>query len=304
MSKNRNQKWNGGADTPELSPAPVSSTNISMYILLLFLFIIMMYCSFNQDVRNGNTKYNLESLGNILLILFGFVLSAFILWKLYKAYSTNDSSITTKGFNMAEFATNITGDENIFGKFTNSIIGFIGLIGLIYLIEFIVYMVQNKSRGVGLKMVIFFGLLFFSTIAGVFFKRITVPLSIVLGIGILLNIISSILVIISLYAAPTREVTVQGTTQKRVQFTEKSAELLNIYKILTITCLCILFALMIFLFTPTFQYSFNGNIPMDVYIFNNAFTMLLSLMLVLISSYNIYISNDLMFYITDRKRWT
>jgi len=295
----------GGADIAkfDLPPPPMPSTSISVYLLFLYVFIITMYCLFNQNIQNDDIRNPLESLGYSLLFLFEILIFGFIVWKIYMAYSSGDAQFKEKGIRMVDYIKTMVGSDNPFGTYANIVFYMAMIIGGSYLLELVAYMFyQGNTQKVSYKILFFFVIGFFSTVAFLFYNNVMIPMYILLIIGVVLTAISSILATISL-----SKVERENKGKGALQLPASGVDLLKVYNILTITCLCILAILAIMLFTKGFKLSgfSEGEDPTKLfYKINNSIVILLSLVLTILSSYNIYNTNQLLFVINNWKQWS
>jgi hypothetical protein len=282
---------------PAIKISLSTPTSITIYLLFVFLFIISMYCLFNKNVRDPQTKHHLENMGYILLFFFEFILFAFILWKFYKAYfGKEDDFIKEKGFEMVEYMAKLTGNSEPFGSYSTAIFYIVMFITFFYFCESIITMsVEKSSQNMDSKIAFFFSILAMGGLATILYRSIRIPLAIVLLVSIVFNIISTIFVLISFSNIPKNE------QKESVPLPDYSVESLRIYKILTVTCICILFVLALILFTRNMKLTAPGvNVKSDsgemiTYLGVNGIVILFSFGITLISTYNVYNADKLMF---------
>jgi len=196
--------------------------------------------------------------------------------------------IMKKGIHLVEYFTK-SSKGSIFGEYGNIVISLFSGVAFFYFVLALVYIVRQHGRGVDLQILMVFVAVFTSTIAYSIFTKTIIPLFMIIGVGILLNIIASLLALISLSY-------VQVNAKKEyVHLPQNTLDKFNIYRILTLTSIGILLILALLLFTRNFKLSI-ADYPnnMVLYNFNNGFAILLSFALVFISSYNIYGTNKLM----------
>ena len=248
-------------------------------------------------MRDPQTKHHLENMGYILLFFFEFILFAFILWKFYKAYfGKEDDFIKEKGFEMVEYMAKLTGNSEPFGSYSTAIFYIVMFITFFYFCESIITMsVEKSSQNMDSKIAFFFSILAMGGLATILYRSIRIPLAIVLLVSIVFNIISTIFVLISFSNIPKNE------QKESVPLPDYSVESLRIYKILTVTCICILFVLALILFTRNMKLTAPGvNVKSDsgemiTYLGVNGIVILFSFGITLISTYNVYNADKLMF---------
>lgn len=257
-----------------------SSTSMSIYLLFIYLFIITMYCLFNQNIKSGDQYTNLKNLGYVIFTFFQVLAFLFLLWKIV----TSGDEIKEKGFQLSDFIKNTFG-KNPFGTYTTTL--FYGLNGLIvlYLIAFIIYMkYQPPNINIQLNVFFFFVVFAIGLLSFLLYSNMKIPLYSVLIIGIILNAVSSILTTISLTNA----------TDKITNLPPKQSHMLTVYTAITITDILLLLFLAALLFTRGFTLELITIPNMTQYKVNNGIVIFCSLSLIILSAYNIYNSNNLM----------
>jgi hypothetical protein len=217
----------------------------------------------------------------------------FILWKLYEAYKNKDMEIIKKGINLVEYLTK-SAKGSVFGEYGGVVFSLFSGITFFYFVLALVYAVLQHGKTSDLQIVLMFFTVFIAAIAYSISTKTIIPLFMIIGVGILLNIVSSLLALVSLGSVPV------NAKKEYVHLPPNTLDKFNIYRILTLTSIGILLILALLLFTRNFKLSiadYPNNIVL--YNFNNGFAIFLSFALVFISSYNIYGTNKLMGLMTN-----
>jgi hypothetical protein len=206
-------------------------------------------------------------------------------------FKGGDKSILEKGFNLVEYIEQMTNSTNlnIFGKYTAGLYSATIFTSILIFFIFFIYLIIHKSKsGNAIQLFIMFFALIIAIISGIVYRKITIPLVAIIGIGIILNGITSLMAGSTLVNIPTSE-----RSQGALDISDISKEKLNQYKIISIMCIFILFALSVILFTKEFTLNL-ANIPnTNIYKYNNGIAILFSTVLIILSSYNIYNTNAL-----------
>jgi hypothetical protein len=261
------------------APAPLEpvGTSITVYLMFIYLFIITMYCLFNENVK-GDQKKNIENVGYFLLVFFEILLFVFLLWKIF---GTSGGDTKEKGVVLADYVEKMIGaNGSPFGKYTNTVYYSAMAIAFFYFILWIVYMVKyNHSNNTEINVLLFFSILAIFTVGSVFYRRDNVPIYIILCIGIALNTVSFVLAGISSYTV----------SNQKSKWNKKQEHQLHIYNVLTVTILLSMLLLAALLFTKGFEL-IKGN---PNYKMNNSIVVLLYLAVIVLSGYNIHNTNSL-----------
>jgi hypothetical protein len=282
----------------EISYKSQEETSISIYLLFLYLFIICMYCLFSNNKHGNKSQNNLETLGYILFIVFEIILFFFILWKIFSSFTKegNDKSVLTKGFNVVEYIEVVTNsiNLNIFGKYTSSIYSTVLFTSIIVFFTALIYMSVNKpTNGIGFQLFIMFFVLFLCLVSAIFYNRLTIPIIAILIIGMVLNGITSLMTASTLINIPKSE-----KSQGALDISPIAKDRLNQYKVISITNIFALFGLVTILFTRKFKMN-KDEISPNLYKYNNGIVILLSIILVILSIYNIYNGTNLIYSIQN-----
>jgi hypothetical protein len=279
----------------ELISAP-PKTNLTIYLLFLYLFVVCIYCLFYRTTNGNQTNNQLENFGYGLLFIFEITLFAFILYQLYQSYfgSESNAEIQAKGIDLGAYLSKMIGNTEIVEKYGNLILYIFFAITIGYVIAFLFYLGNyTANQTIDIRTIFLFLILSITGLSVIIYRKMVIPISIILVLGIVLNIVSSVMTSISLANVPKDE-----KKAGYLNLPKSSAEDLKIYTSLTLTILGLMILLTTMLMTPNFKLS-----ETEIASFQYGFTIFVSFALIVLSSLNIYYANNLLYSIINWKKW-